>query len=89
METQIKGVLAGARKLRELISSDVKTFEKDDEYFIVGISESPLSCSERSEIIDKVLDEAYKYANSLYLTVLIVNNESYKQIRENLGKEID
>ncbi|AWR96435.1 hypothetical protein DFR86_01975 [Acidianus sulfidivorans JP7] len=84
----MEAIKAGYNKLKEVAkSNDVYLFKgEDDEYYLVAIKEA--SCSEKSKIIDKVLDEIYKYGNEFFVTIIITSKENFEKIKDTLGERI-
>lgn len=83
----MEALKAGYNKLKEILgTNEVYLFRRDDEYYLVGIKQS--SCSEKSKVIDRVLDEIYKYGNEFYVTILITSKENFEKLKDNLGIRI-
>lgn len=83
------GLEAGYNKLKEILGTqEVYLFkrEQNEEFYLVGIRET--SCSQRSKIIDKVLDEIYKYGDEFFVTIIITSRENFEKLKDSLGTRI-
>ncbi len=82
METWLE---EGYKELLKFVE-EAYAFQNEEEYALVGIKAS--SCSEKSKIIDKVLDKIYKYGDQFYVSVIITDRENFEKIRHSLGKQL-
>lgn len=74
-------ILAGAKKLSELINGRVEAYQGDeDEYYLIGITET--DCRTNSRIITQVLEEIYKHTDSINVTILLMENKAYYSYME-------
>jgi len=74
-------IVAGAKKLSELINGEVEVYEgEEDEYYLIGISK--VDCKTYSRIIDQVLNEIYKYTDSINVIILLMEEKAYKSYME-------
>ena len=76
-------IIAGAKKLSELIKGKVEVYEGDEsEYYIVGITDTDIDCKTKSSIIGQVLDEIYKHIDSINVTILLMGESMHKSYME-------
>jgi len=80
-------IVAGAKKLSELINDEVQAFEGDEnEYYLIGITET--DCRTNSRIITQVLEEIYKHTDSINVTILLMEKNAYKSYMEKYKEKL-
>ncbi|GAA5419440.1 hypothetical protein [Sulfurisphaera tokodaii] len=74
-------IIAGAKKLSELINGTVEAYvDEDGSYYLIGITD--MDCRTNARIITQVLDEIYKHTDSINVTILLMEKNAYKSYME-------
>ncbi|QKR00343.1 hypothetical protein GWK48_08120 [Metallosphaera tengchongensis] len=79
------GITAGFMKFKELVKG-ARAFKMEDQVTFVGFMNA--SCSQKSKLVDAVLDEVYKYGESFNLTILVLSEDKSRELGSNLGDDI-
>ena len=79
-----RALRAGLEKFLQYVKEGGAFVDDDGNYYLIGVGK--VDCKRNSKIVDEVLDEVYKYTDSINLTILIVPEGVYGEIVSKLKR---